>query len=443
MKGKIALNLTMLMYRSTSQTRLKKGSLLITVITSAFFISFLSPQIGLLGRGLRTLLPLFLLIIILAVTKSSVIDMRKFEKIILPSIFGLIFITFGFIRYFLHPIPNAFKGQVINMLLCFMVWIVIVILRIIFPNSTENVRWIALGAFGISLGVGIPLLFSEPGIARLTAGGNPLAENNEISLYAKGIANYSWYTPVAIAFPVIANWLYNAKPRRKILKIFGWVSLLLASGAVIFSTFSMAILLLLSAIFLFLLLITLTVRKTKPRIISIAILVSLFIVMPALYKFAADTDATQFSTLKLTRMFINISNEDIYTSDETGRIQMLADSFQTFIRNPIFGAWGFDDHLYFGGHSSWGDTAALQGILGLFLLLGFFSASWRKRRSPFSIDNGAAGGTLSWILLMVGGILNPTFFSSIGLLLIWLYDDGGIWSPKMITSRLRRSQVRV
>jgi hypothetical protein len=93
----------------------------------------------------------------------------------------------------------------------------------------------------------------------------------------------------------------------------------------------------------------------------------------------------------------------------------------TFLKHPLFGAWGLEPNFYIGGHSSWADTLGSQGLFGLLLWIAFISPALRRGKKPFSIDEGTAGGTLSWILLAVGGVLNPTFHSSIGLILLWLF----------------------
>jgi len=109
---------------------------------------------------------------------------------------------------------------------------------------------------------------------------------------------------------------------------------------------------------------------------------------------------------------------------------MFVDTMDTFLKHPLFGAWGLTPNFYIGGHSSWADTLASQGLFGLLLWIGFISPALRRGKKPFSIDEGTGGGTLSWILLAGGGILNPTFQSVIGLILLWLFDDGALWRVK-------------
>ncbi|MEM4360242.1 MAG: glycosyltransferase [Candidatus Bilamarchaeaceae archaeon] len=95
--------------------------------------------------------------------------------------------------------------------------------------------------------------------------------------------------------------------------------------------------------------------------------------------------------------------------------------------NYVFGGWGLDPNFYIGGHSSWANTLGAQGLLGLILWLGFLVPSLRRGNQALSVDQGASGGTLSWVLFALGGILNPTFHSIIGLILIWLFDDCKVW----------------
>lgn len=411
-----------------SQRRTKRRSqnavFPIVILAGALFSTFLSPQISLFGGGLRLALPLFLLLGFIVILSRHRVAMQTLRNQGTVTIMGLAFVAMGFLRYFSDPEPTLLHNHVISALVCIGLWIAVIMLRQVFPESVEKIRWIVLITLGVSLGMGISLLIQEPGIARRTMG-NPLSEFYGAMLYPKGVANYSWYTPVAFAFPVVANWLYNS-PRRLPVKIIGWCLLLAACVAVLFSTFTMAAVMLILASFLWLFLVTLKGKGKVSRLAALIIIVVSLVFLPSLYYLALDLGATGFITAKATRLIEGAFSEGVIDADVSGRTWMFFETMNTFLQHPILGAWGIEPSFFVGGHSSWADTLALQGVLGMLLWVGFLSPSWRRQR-PFSVSDGVAGGTLSWILLGLGGILNPTFSSHVGLILLWLFDDGGGW----------------
>ncbi len=399
---------------------------LVTVLASALFATFVSPQLGLWGRGLRTALPLFILFVgITVLTRGS--DIRlALNRHSLPIAAGVAFAGISLLRHLSEPSPTVLQNQGINAMVCVGVWIAVIVLRTVFPEALEPVRWISLLTLGVSLGMGIPLLLEQPGIGRLTMG-NPMAEVYAAELYPKGVTNYSWYTPVAFAFPVIANWLANTSTRR-LVKIIGWGMLLAAAIAALLSTFTMAMVLLGAGAFGWLGLVVLTGKSRFARALAALVLIGMLLSFPALYFFGSTFEATQFQVQKATRLLTGAVEIGLMDADETGRTDRFASSMETFLKYPLFGAWGLATTDYFvGGHSSWADTLAWQGLFGLSLWLAFLSPSWKRGRRPWSVADGAAGGALSWILLVVGGVLNPTLHSALGLLLIWLYDDNSVW----------------
>lgn len=418
-----------------------KGALIVTIFAGALFATFVSPQLGLLGRGLRSSLPLFLLLLGFIVLLTHKRAWQKIRIHLFSTFLGIVFLLYGVIQNLLQPDPAVFHAQVFSVAICIMIWIAITLLRSLFPSSLESVRWIVLIVFSVSLGVGIPLLLQQPGIARLTAGGNPLNPYNDTALYLKGVGNYTWYTPIAIAWPAIANWIIN-RPKNRFAKMIAWGLLLTLSATVLFSTFTMAFVILCLSIVLWLILNILTDLSWRNRWVVMMGLVILFLSFPSLYNLSLSSDVTMFATSKATRLIEGTLSRELVSADQSGRIIMLDREMETFFKNPIFGAWGFDTSRYFvGGHSSWGDTLALQGVFGLSLWLGFLAPSWFRRKQPLSVSAGTAGGTLSWTLLGLGGILNPTFNSIVGLLLIWLFDEGGVWQTQKANTLSENSRM--
>ncbi len=403
---------------------------LVVALSSALFITFISPQVGLRGRGLRSSLPLFLLLISVSLFLRGKDVVESLRRQFFSFLFGITFVFMAIIRYVFEPNFIFLQNHGIAALVCVGMFASITILRNVFPETVEFVRWVCLLALGISLGVGIPYLIREPGIARLTMG-NPLQDIYAAQFFPKGVANYSWYTPVAISFPAIANWLINTKAHL-IKKIVGWVGLLAASIAVINSTFTMAMVLLIVGLVSWLFLLALTGRNQFARISAGVVLILSLLIFPLAYYFLSSFEATQFQVKKATQIITGAVEVGILDADPSGRTYMFVDTMKTFFKYPILGAWGLANNTYFvGGHSSWADTLALHGLFGLILWLLFLLPSLKRGRSPLSLKNGKGSGTLSWTLLFVGGILNPTFFGALGLLLIWLYDDGVLWQiPK-------------
>lgn len=402
----------------------------VVLLAAGLFSTFLSPQMAMAGRGLRTAVPLFLLFFGLAVFFRPGIISRPLPHF--PAIAsGLAFIGAGVVRQILDPQPDYLHRLVVSPATCVALWLAILLLREEFPGSVEAVRWACLAILGLSLGMGIPLLIREPGIARMTMG-NPEAGLFAARLFPRGVTNYSWYTPAAIAFPVIANWLF-ARRRGRTGRMIGWGLLLASSAAVLLSTFTMAAILL--AVGLLFWLALLLIKERKGRTAAAIVLAAIVILLPTLLILGRQVGGTAFIINKATDLAQGILREGILAGDSTGRTRMFAETMRTFGRNPVFGSWGLESGAFVGGHSSWADTLALQGLPVMALWLAFLSPSWRRRRPVLSAAQGTAGGTMSWVLLAAGGVLNNTLTSEIGLILIWLFDEGG-WEQRSSKPRL-------
>ncbi len=404
------------------------GGLLIAGLSGILFATFLSPQVGLLGRGLRLSIPLFVLLLGVAVLLNGREVTRQLGKRVRPLLLGGMFAGTGALRFFIAPDPSLLQSQVMAGVVCMMVWVAVIVVRQVFPESCEKARWLALVTLGVSLGLGLPLLLREPGIARLTMG-NPMAERYATHLYPRGVANYSWYTPVACAWPVIAAWLHNGR-QQPLVKVVGWSLLSAASAATLLSTFTMAAAWLALGSLLWLFLVAMTGNSALWRLIAIGALVFLLVSCGTLRRELSRFGGTALVTDKFTRLIERTFAVGVVEGDETGRARMLVRTVETFLDHPLFGAWGIDSSFYVGGHSSWADTLALHGLFGMLLWLGFLAPSWRHRDAPLCIRRGTAGGTLSWALLALGGVVNPTLNSPIALLLIWLFDEGGAWTTE-------------
>ena len=334
--------------RTTTVVETGKRSWVTIILMVLLFASIISPQLSNLGRGLKLSLPLFFILIILMLNKKEKIFLRLLEKEKKYIFVGFIFVTNGLIRYLLDPVDTISQNYVISSSIIVMLWIAIVFLRAQSPKTIETIRWVTLLAISVSVGLGIPLLYNQPGVARLTMG-NPLERTYIAIYYPKGIAEYSLYTAIAIAWPAIANWLLNYKPRLILFKWIGWTSLAALMIAVLFSTFSMALLLLLVGIVMWLLVLIFKGKSKKNALIAFLFLLLLAYLFPRLYSLGESTAATEYSTNKISKLITTTINEGFLAGDETGRVQMLVDTLPTILDYPLFGAWGFDKNMYFGG----------------------------------------------------------------------------------------------
>jgi hypothetical protein len=416
--------------RSTIQTRSQIAAKWIVIfIGGIFFASIISPQLSVLADDLRFRIPTYLILCVFIILIRRDRILFQIRDFILPGIFILIFIATGELRQLFDP-NDAFLGNyILSALFILRLWVAVFLIRKVFPESIEGIRWVILIALGISFGAGIPTLFQIPQIARQTM----IAAQFAPPLFMKGVGSYTFYLPVGFAFPAIATWLYNTK-QGWLMKLAGWGALITASVAVLFSTFTMAIVMLLLGALTWLFFVIISAKGKLIRFISAAILIVVAIAFPTIYLIGQNINATSFSTEKVVRIITNSLSSGFIQGDDTGRVLRIVDTLPTIINHPIFGAWGFGGNYYIGQHSSWVDTYAVFGIF-IFLYLGFLFPYLKRGPKPLSVSRGTAGGTISWILWAAGGVLDPTFFIQNGFVLLWLFDDGGIWQKNNNTKK--------
>lgn len=399
------------------------NQVIVFILAEILFASFLSPQIGVFGRGLWLSLPCFgLLCIIVFLSRAKLLVWQITRKIV-PLLCALGFLGMGLIRYSIDPNSEYLQKYVVGGAICFGLWFSVIMVKNVFAEILDQIRWISLIIFGVSLGLGIPLLLAQPGVARLTMGN--INEAYYINIFfPQGVTNYNWYTPAAFAWPVMANWLYRSR-LGWIKKALGWGALLALSIAIILSTFTMAMIILLVGFLAWLFFMALSSKNLVTLSVIMIALVLIFVGFSSLYIMGRDFAPTAFAVDKATKLFTGlVETSSMIDSDPTIRTVLFVETMQTFVQSPVLGAWAVLPDGFAGGHSSWADTLALQGIVGLLLWLGFLSPAWLGRGSLLS-GRGNLGGTLSWILWAIGGTLNPTFYSGLGLMLLWLFDDQG------------------
>lgn len=400
-------------------------NILFAGLSGALFLSFISPQVSLYGRGLRLALPLFCATCAIAILLRGKATLRALKRHWSTTSMGLAFLGLGIIRNLFETQAEFFQSQIVEPAVCIMLWIAVVLVKSVFPESLEKTRWISLFGLGIGLGMGVPLLIDQPGIARLTMG-NPLQDYYASIFYARGVGNYSWYTPVACACPIIASWLVNSNGG-KVAKMTGGCCLLLAILSVLLSTFAMAVTILLFGMVVWLSLYLKPLSfKVLPLIIIVSAVLGLIGLFEALHTLGRHFEGIAFVDNKIRTLITGVLVEGPL-GEGTGRVWMFLETMKTFMKNPIFGVWGLEPGRFVGGHSSWADMLALQGVLGAVLWTGFLATLWRRKWRGLPNLALADVGFLSWGLLALGGILNPTLHNGLGLMLIWLFDEGGIW----------------
>lgn len=391
----------------------------------ALFAGLLSPQISYFGRGLRLALPAFAILLgfVLLTYKPTVIGQGILHNRYALSIgLGLMFVAMGFIRNSAEPRPLIFQNFILAALLNIMYLLAIILIKKVMPRALDPVRFLTLIVSGASLAVAIPLMVSEPGIMRdLQTMQSASASTVNISGYIlQGVGNYTIYYAFAIGAPMIANWLYR-QPRRLITYV-GWCALILTSITVILSTLALAVTLLAIGMSVWVVLVIIKSRRIWILFASFLGAMILIPLMPLLFETAEDIEATAFVINKVTDTIEGVTESGVVEGDASGRGLLLEVSLESFAFSPFIGSWGVREEFFSGGHSSWVDSLVLFGIFGTLFYVIYLSPAW-ARRKPLSISDGAAGGTISWVLCMAAGVLNNTFYFSTILVVLWLYDD--------------------
>ncbi len=123
---------------------------LVVILASALFATFISPQLGLWGRGLRTSVPLFVLFGAVAILLRGSATRHSLERHLLLILAGVAFAGMSMLRYLSEPNPTVLQNQGISAIVCVGVWIAVIIVRNVFPEALEPVRWISLLVLGVS-----------------------------------------------------------------------------------------------------------------------------------------------------------------------------------------------------------------------------------------------------------------------------------------------------
>lgn len=374
-------------------------------------LSFLSPQIGMLGRGLRTTLPALAVSGFAIFVISPMAFIRAFERFWVSFLCGFIFLLQAALR-FVHA-DNAsnlwyawFVGPFIA--LVFLLWIAA--LAELGYSSIRRLRFWLLYGWCISLAVGLPILIQHPGIARSTMG-NINAFKNAVIWALYGVGEYNVYTSLSICFGPLFFVSQKLKP------LWRWPAIILislSSAAVLVSTFTMASVALMLSFFGTLLVWT-KAGHGFLRIIRLVLVLLPFVFLPLLYTQAKNFSQTEFVVSKVERLYQGISKKGLAKGDETNRAKMFMNEMRTIANEPFLGyipgVCGQRGH----GHSSFANLLVLFGFFGAALwvvaLLNVFR-DFLKNKRDFT-DRYALW--ISLLIFILCGILNPIWHAPAAL----------------------------
>jgi O-antigen ligase len=270
--------------------------------------------------------------------------------------------------------------------------------------------------FGVGVGVivSLPVLLGHSGLARQIMGH---ARTPDLVLLARnaGVGTYSFYTALAIAFPVVVATTLQSK------RILRWLSLVLTVGlalAVLASTFTGAVLLLglgVAAFFLS----SVARSRVRWRVVA-ALAMAGFLGLFSWYSFLQGTSQWVFVQKKVDTLMSAVSERGLVAGVGSAslRLQMWEVSARTIAERPFFG-WGPttgrenpDLYVRVGGHSSWLDLPAEYGVPAFIAYLLFLVSAFRRALRTAGSSVGRAARAASCLAFVVCGAVNPVVFLS-------------------------------
>ena len=389
--------------------------LVAVVSLSVAILSYVSPQVGQLGRGLRTTLPALVVAwfaIFHISPKAFNRALVRFQPVLLLGIF---FIFQAGLRFAYEEEATAFWNNYFwgpLTVLILLVWVGA--LTELGEGAVRSFRCWVLSGWCISLAVSLPILIQYPAVAKLTMGTEVGLEN--AAIWAPyGVGEYTVYTSMAICLGPLLAATQSLKPKFRIATI---LLVSLAALAVLLSTFAMAAVLLMFSLLAALMAWVRAGRGTSLMRRTLVVLFSLGM-LAFLYIQLARTPQTNFVVElvveKVERLYQGISATGLAEGDETGRGAFFVDEMQAFADEPFLG--------YIPGvigqrgkeHSSLSNSLLLFGVFGAAL---WGVVLWKVYQDCFRHTKGGLDRyvlRLSWSALIIGGILNPLWHSPTAL----------------------------
>lgn len=275
-----------------------------------------------------------------------------------------------------------------------------------------------LKAFLLILGFEIinslPMLWSNPAVARMLTGG--IASPEEVVAAGKaGVGQYGYYTGLAIVLPAIVT---QAIINRGFARLLLWIIIGVIVLAIAISTFMGAILLMASG-FLFLAFFHIIYARSRLKVTILygALLLCFFLAWEATI---SDLEQGTYIAKKLEAQFTAVARVGIIEGDKTKRADTWKSSWNTFLENPLFGIGATTNRdnpdlgVRVGAHSAWIDQLAEYGILGFGPYLMFLGFAIRRIVIAFRTEKTLnrykiiyLGQLVSCSLFIIGGTYNP------------------------------------
>jgi O-antigen ligase len=410
----------------TPTYRRRLSDLITDWIAIATLLSLILPQSQYFGRGLRATAVLFFVWLGFAIVNLNVLGFLWRFRV--RASLALLFIPVVIGNYMFRGGTQQHLQFVHGTLAAGVAFTIVAIYSQYPMERLRRIRFWTIAILGIAVVPSIPLLYSDPGIARPLATGDVTGIGYDPTVMAFGVGSYSLYTGIGIVLPALLATAIQVGAIRKVI-LAGTICMLIA--VTVLSTFAGAVALLTFgglaslAAFPFLL-------RSWYRWLSMAMIALLIVVVaPGVAMLYQDSAAVRFVVDKAERLYDGITGSGIVEGEETGRAIMFFNTLRAIRDNPIIGAGHTQrETTMIGGHSSLVDHWATYGLVGYlpwFLLqvictwiaLARWSSNWR--------DVGAFASSVSWVLFWIGSAVNPTAF----LILPWLlvFTDCMIHTP--------------
>ena len=372
-------------------------------------LTFVSPQVGVVGHGLRTLLPALTIAFFAILKCSPNAFVRAFWRYRAVYLLSAVFLLQASIRFlFVTKDPEAlwhtfFVSPIINL--------VILILTAALAELGDAVIhrfkcWLLFG-WCLSFALSLPILIKYPGIARLTMG-NPQEIANTAKWAPLGVAEYSGYTTIGICLAPLFGVMRKMEGPAK---WFAFPLILMTIAAVLVSTFTMASTMVVLSVSC-MIIIWVMAGQGASRMLRLSVVVLSMTMLPALYTFGNSLEQTKFIVSKVERLTSGVSNKGLSKGDDTMRGAWFMDEMGTFADEPFLGyipgVTGQRGH----GHSSLSNSLVLFGIFGtltwVLAMVLVFRITMNHTPDPFDRQLLVIG----WVVFILSGILNPIWYAS-------------------------------
>lgn len=252
----------------------------------------------------------------------------------------------------------------------------------------------------------------------LATGSDPLQQ----VFISMGIGGFGFvYSAVFISILLLYFVMNKLKGIKKIYKYFSLFVYLMISTMIVSASYATSLLLLFIGTFL-----VITIRGRRSFIFGILLTILILLLFPKeligffLIDIAKVFNFNQVISTKfldLAQMFI----DDAVGSQTSGRFQLYLTSFETFIKNPLFGIYGpFGDNFNteVGGHSGWFDLLAYYGLFGSMPLFISIFLNFRKQLRFYTNHPYFRYLLTTQVLFIIFGFINPiTYIYQVGFVM--------------------------